>query len=800
MQIKNRKTGGIVLIVVLGVLALMSVLAITFVSLTRLERSISKNYVNRTKALMIAESGIENAIIKIQSWSGALSPAELADMSYNPSAPEASLQDAEQPSFAVSQAPPAGINGAVSGFVGPGTYIANGDFYKLKVEDEAGKLNLNDSDNLTDPDDSSTGRLSTIVRNLAELVFSSTYGQEIGTVVVGKIMQKRHDLGGQFSDLDQIREALITADITDRSEQDSFLRNVTLWSWRDPNTLKPRPAFNRTEGVDGSGFHQDPEVFNYPATEAQLSGSGSLEEKLDETYGDDIYMWSQFQHKGLELEPRSPVNINTASQQLIQALLMNIQGLYAYEYGHERTFRSLSDYTGNRGGLAQQAMMNFPLLYGLEPLPMHTEDRDRIQGEPYKWYMPYLGVGKMFWPDPDGRRFVSRMIVSIFGDANVPLGPNANFLGNGFASVRRSAVLGGTAEDLSISLYERIRGQDVNEDGLPVPGTTQKPFRTWQEFQKFILEYFNYYGNYHYDSVDYSNRMNPAHVTMANWCMFEYLDDDCNRDLVRNDLYKRYQADAILANFCPNSDLNDFNPNAALYKFTDKNDLLSYTTEFCFEPTGVFVIASEGYIVGGNADLMARQEIETIIQVFNTARITTQAQLFPEQPENMIENQHNYLGNNQSSVQTSGLDSSINSPFWDNGPLTQIYPEPLIVGEESRIAQVHFDGYVCLATNQVEEMLGASGTFRASFNGTLDADEAVGDTALMDDPEEQPTTNRLGFTPQQAAGHLDETGKELKPGNLYVDGGYSGAYQTLMYHSTINFGDNNGCTGSLLFW
>ncbi|MFC1587664.1 PilX N-terminal domain-containing pilus assembly protein [Planctomycetota bacterium] len=778
---------GMVLIVVLGVLALMSILAITFVSLTRLERSISKNYVDRTKAIMIAESGIENAIIKIQSFSGVLSSTELADMTYNPSAPEASLQDAEKPSFAVSQTPPAGINGTVSGFVGPGTYIAKGDFYKLKVEDESGKLNLNDSDNLTDPGDSSTGRLSTIVRNLAELIFSPTYGQEIGTVVVGKIMQKRNDLGGQFSDLDQIREALITADITDRSEQDNFLRNVTLWSWRDPNTLKPQPAFNKTEGVDGSGFHQDPEVFNYPATEALMSSGDTI----DDTYGDDIYMNSQFQHKGLELEPRSPVNINTASRELIQALLMGIQGLHTYEYGHERLFRSVwSIYGGNRGGGSTlNAMMNYPLLFGRNPLLMHTADLNRAVGDPPRWISPWFIGINFIAPDPDERRFVGAFSPGMFYPVTSTsrIGLEANFLGNGFGSVRRTAGIDeALAEAVSVVFYDHIH-------------TDNKPFGSWQEFQNFVYGYFDYHGNYYYDTVNYG-----VHSTGSGEYRFiySYLDDDSNRDLVRGALYQKFQADAILANFCPNSDLNDFNPNKTLWRFTDKNDLLHYTTEFCFEPTGTFSIRSEGYVLGPNAQLHARQMIHSVIKVFETARITTQAQFLPEPTATMIENQPNYFGNNQSQVQTAGMNSSVGAPSWQpmyNGPLTQSYPEPLMAGEEERISQAHYDGYVCLASNQVEDLLGTSGIFRVSFNGTLDADEAVGDPTIMDDPEECPTTNRLLFTPGQATDYLDENDKELKPGNIHVDGGYSEAYQTLMYHSIDNFG-NTGNTGSLLFW
>ncbi|MFC1588589.1 hypothetical protein ACFL54_09790, partial [Planctomycetota bacterium] len=788
--------------VVLGVLALLSVLAITFVSMTRLERSISRNYVDRTHAIMAAESGIEAAVNRIASWHGTLTPAMMKDLEYNPSNPNADLKDAAQPSFASPGAPPPGIAGQVSGFVGPGTYIMGGDYYKLKVKDESGKLNLNDSNNLIDPDDNCTGRLSSIIENLAEVLHAADYGPGIGTVVAGRIMQARKELG-QFVELSQVREALITAGITDKFEQDRFLDNVTLWSWRDPNTIKPSPAFrgdDTTGGPSGNGFHQDPGNFNYPATEAQLSGSGSLEEQLDEIYGDDIYMNSQFQHKGLELEPRSPVNINTASLQLIKSLLIGIQGGYVYEYGHENIYRFIRGYTGNRIGLSLNALLNYPLLYDKAPMPMHLADRGK--GCPHtppprtlvpEWIVFYSNLYKggngarVVLPYPDQRRYEMYRL-------SESLDPNLNFLGNGFGSVRRTVAIDeDLAHDLAQALYDRIHFDS-------------SCFGSWQEFKRFIYEYFDYYGNYYYDMVYYTSRYHDWY-NCINYC-FNFADSECNRDLLRPGLNNKFLADAVIANFCPNADLNDFNPNATLFRCIDKNDLLHYTTEFCFEPTGTFSICSEGYIAGNESDLLARQEIQAIIKVFETARITTQAQFFPEPADTMIANQHQYFGSNQTSIRTSGMDSDIACPSWGNGPLTQCYPEPLILDEAARIAQAHYDGYVCLAANQAEDLLGSSGVFRVSFNGTLDADQANGDPSLAEDCNdpawaehtEHPTTNRLLFTPKDAADYLDSEGKKLQPGNLYVDGGYSEAYQTLMYHSVNNFGSNNGKKGSLLFW
>ena len=56
---------------------------------------------------------------------------------------------------------------------------------------------------------------------------------------------------------------------------------------------------------------------NHPATPTLA--------EVEQAYGDDIPYWRAFQHKGMELEPRSPVNINTASRELIKTLLTGME-------------------------------------------------------------------------------------------------------------------------------------------------------------------------------------------------------------------------------------------------------------------------------------------------------------------------------------------------------------------------------------------------------------------------------------------------------------------------------------------
>src|SRR5438132_14183640 len=62
---KRARERGSMLIVALGILTLMSLLAVTFVILMNLERSAAANYVDSIKAKMAAEAGIQRVVADI---------------------------------------------------------------------------------------------------------------------------------------------------------------------------------------------------------------------------------------------------------------------------------------------------------------------------------------------------------------------------------------------------------------------------------------------------------------------------------------------------------------------------------------------------------------------------------------------------------------------------------------------------------------------------------------------------------------------------------------------------------------
>src|SRR5580698_8083793 len=74
----NRQQGSM-LVIALGVLALLSVLAVTFVSLMKLELLASKNYVDGVKARLIAKGGMEEATAELKSIGGLTAVSNIND-------------------------------------------------------------------------------------------------------------------------------------------------------------------------------------------------------------------------------------------------------------------------------------------------------------------------------------------------------------------------------------------------------------------------------------------------------------------------------------------------------------------------------------------------------------------------------------------------------------------------------------------------------------------------------------------------------------------------------------------------
>ncbi|MFC1588074.1 PilX N-terminal domain-containing pilus assembly protein [Planctomycetota bacterium] len=765
---------GIVLIVVLGTLALMSILALTFVTMTRLERSISANYVDHTRAVFTAESGIEAAIAQLSQFKGGVLPAaESEHMQYNPDDPTVGLDKATKLSF---MSPVTGPGDRPCSGVVDGTYVASGDYFLLKVEDESGKLNLNDSNELMNPSCQTGRRLFSMVDNLVEILYAADRGAGIGLATAIEIFSERKKLGGKFSMLSQVEDVLKSLDFTTQ-ECRQFLSNVTLWSWQDPDVIKPIPAFGSFNNALDLYGNPDP-VTGFPRYGFPFMRWEEVQSFNDGDNGNGIH------DRGYQLEPRCPVNVNTASKELIQALLADLEGWTLFEGPGEK-------------------YVKYPM------------DADVGSGEePLYYYGHWMSMGLN---GEKGARYYSN-----FRYENTPR--TSDLLREAADKIELDAITTNVSHDFrKLTLpYARLRRTRVpdldpnNNDGDP----------------KFSAELAN----------DLYARIHGLGIYVApdpieNWREFEfYLDSVIQRakggglpDLAINDpfaadeseatwtydrggdfqYFNEYYRDLILANFDPNTMTNDFNPDQVVYRHTDKADLITYTTEFSFEPTGAFCIESLGRVLesGDGNQTQAEQSIAAIVKIFEFKRLTTQAQL---------------VGNDTSTAILSdnfGRNESANATKWgdvvgyDNGARLVSHPEPVLTSLPDHfefIKNCIFDGRIGLAsikhnTDGILEGVSSPASLWSYYEGSMNAFNPGG-TVSPGLPSELQThlkyqINNSYYNPImvdfEIAEELRESENALmaahstdsvnrKPGTLFVDGVFSEAWKCPAYPLSAN--------------
>lgn len=296
------------LIVALGILTLLSVLALTFVSIMRLEQTASTNYVDGVKARLIAEGGLEHTIAQMKvfaigesysdpnaNWIYAKGnywvPIEEASPVRRGDANDSPTLDERRASFAGQL--------AIS-------YNNGVDQYKVKVLDTQTQFNLNSRYETLDDLD------YVYVRFLDALGVAISRRTRTGTGPGGgrnPILNARYPKGNpsafrggeaiyrfrqsregqRFSSKSELLEVLASED-----DYNLLQDYVTTRSWFDPHTVSAVPM----DGLD-----------NKP--------------------------WADVQSKEL----RSPININLATTEIIAANLAGIAGRFIYLYTGDHNTR-----------------------------------------------------------------------------------------------------------------------------------------------------------------------------------------------------------------------------------------------------------------------------------------------------------------------------------------------------------------------------------------------------------------------------------------------------------------------------
>src|SRR5262245_17396353 len=165
---RNRRA---VLIIVLGVPAVLALLATTFATLSGVASRVSRNYLDTVRAKLLAQSGINDALAHLerdfpgrcqspslvsQSWKFRGNTADVGQAPSNLPLDEARYPSyswkfeelaTENPTNSAVHADAVVVDGRKLGFSGlpdGGAYGKHGDHYALKVSDLSGRLHLND--------------------------------------------------------------------------------------------------------------------------------------------------------------------------------------------------------------------------------------------------------------------------------------------------------------------------------------------------------------------------------------------------------------------------------------------------------------------------------------------------------------------------------------------------------------------------------------------------------------------------------------------------------------------------------
>ncbi len=249
---------GVVLLFSIAVLALLSILAVVFATTSRMERNVSRNYVDDSRAKMLANSGLEMAMTALreiamtrgwdnatEAWLFPLDPARntfLAQWGF-------SLEVARTPSFMGGPALPSGA--PVSGQPGQqlaSTYDGGRDYYRLKVLDCASQININMFNIGASP--SAKLVLEGMLNYLGQAIADSVPGAP--NPIQGQasaLTNYRLTLPGQmFATESQLLEALRTVFPADFQRRYSVLRDfVTTQGWTDDKQVV---AGNYRQAID----------------------------------------------------------------------------------------------------------------------------------------------------------------------------------------------------------------------------------------------------------------------------------------------------------------------------------------------------------------------------------------------------------------------------------------------------------------------------------------------------------------------------------------------------------------------
>jgi len=289
----------------IAAIAVLLILVGTTVSaISRMESELSKRYLDQLRARALAQNGMVFAREKLQSidvrdlflenertWqfygedldaNGRLDKKEDQNNSGYQDTIECPLKDALRPSF-TSEKLIYKSSGKYVGYSAESTptYTGGNDVYSLKVVDCNSQININAVDNGT----------KQLLNNLGDILGIDSIKTEGGKKVkLGTaVYQARAKQNKWFTTKEELQQFLPI------DTYNKIKDYVTLYARVDSKVIKPN---------------------SYPARSAQLKP------------GQEIFAWSELNPGPTKLEPRAPININSAPKIVLMAVLANLESTY----------------------------------------------------------------------------------------------------------------------------------------------------------------------------------------------------------------------------------------------------------------------------------------------------------------------------------------------------------------------------------------------------------------------------------------------------------------------------------------
>ena len=325
----KNKQNGMVLIVVVSILALLSLMSVTFVRMMVYEQVAASNSGANSNARLIAQCGIEEA--KARLWKYLLTAQEENSLLVSTESSLFSnkndnydnfwypipsddqyydLKSAVRDKKAISLHANAGKNEySASGYVGIvrqrrsqyfGSYEMNGNFYALKIEDNQGKLNINSHRPKKITTDTSSAyatkcQYSNLVMNnlIRRLAVNCGLGESKNATLPVAIADILRPINSSepplYTNLTNVRDKILNevqkhTTITNllQNNLNKFFYNICINSWMDKKTQVPIASY------------------------------------IKRTTADQLHNIQYY------IEYRSPININTVSLELLAAIIEEV--------------------------------------------------------------------------------------------------------------------------------------------------------------------------------------------------------------------------------------------------------------------------------------------------------------------------------------------------------------------------------------------------------------------------------------------------------------------------------------------